>query len=96
MGIRLKMTNRERELMVEMRDPSFYNTLRELIHEFLRSYKRLKYFEAQVKVRPLNSERYKMEYKYFYAQYFGIRAYQSLYDFCKKDRKVRMKPLKDI
>ncbi len=84
------MNNRERELMELMTNRCFYHTLREHIQEFLKSYKRLKYIENHVivfnKVR-----RYKIELAYFYSKYFDIRAYQSLYRFCKIDRKIRKK-----
>jgi len=87
MTIILKMTKREQELKSLMRNPCFYHTLRELIHEFLKSYKRLKIITKALVVPYSHSDRVKMELEYFYTQYLNIRAYQSLYRFCKVDRK---------
>lgn len=79
------MNNRERELMAMMRNPCFYLTLKEHIHEFLASYNRLKILE---KVYPIQQE-HKIELKYFYDKYIELRAFKNLYDFCVLDRKIR-------
>lgn len=88
------MNKRERKLREMMRNSCVYYTLREQIHDFLASYKRLKIIKNALLSPSVKKERYRVELRYFNNKYIGIRAFQSLYDFCKKDLKYRISHVK--